>query len=106
MKPFFTHDCQHCIHMFSVDRGERKADVYVCPQTITLASIIVRTGNEGPSYYSTIPSCLDNPPMTWEYGLAAAAWIQYQERDMKNVQQWCEFINAGKLFKEIYTEKE
>jgi len=87
-----------------------KVDIYHCGgHDNRLGSIIIRKSSEGSDYWSNRISCMDYSITSWEHGLAISAWVSLQEKcrwesdhPKKYVQEWCDFLNAGKLFKERF----
>jgi hypothetical protein len=52
-KPLFVHDCDSCL--FLGNPHKKEYDIYFCPQCDG-GSIVIRHGDEGPDYYSTMIS--------------------------------------------------
>jgi len=52
-KPIFLHDCDSCL--FLGNPHDKQYDVYFCPNCDG-GSIVIRHGNDGPDYYSTMIS--------------------------------------------------
>lgn len=53
MKPRWTHDCDNCKYLGSVDHARGRADWYECGE-----SVIARFGNEGANYWSILKGIL------------------------------------------------
>ncbi len=73
MTPRYTHDCDHCVFLGTF--GE--ADLYfadhggVAPgYEPAVATVISRTGDDGPEYTSGVPLAPTSPPLAYALGLA------------------------------------
>lgn len=68
MKPIFEHDCPICTFLGHSDDG--KKDLYFCPQTGTLPTVIARYSDHGPDYMSGIAFAPFNPDINKAVRLA------------------------------------
>lgn len=72
--PYHTHDCEHCVYLGSVSASRNgmgrtaffpgvvhdAVDLYFCPQSGLVPTVIARFGSDGPDYYSGIPTRPDH----------------------------------------------
>lgn len=93
MEPQFTHDCDWCIFIGRVERGEGEwkqsgwryeptvrtitwpaGDLWVHPS----GGVIVRTGSDGPDYHSMDDAYLAALPPEWQ-PMARSIWRHYNK---------------------------
>jgi hypothetical protein len=92
--PQFTHDCDYCLFIGRVERGEGvwrqgsrwgvedrtitwpAGDLWLCPG----GSIIVRTGSDGPDYHSMGDAYMEALPVEWR-AIARALWRHNNKPD-------------------------
>jgi hypothetical protein len=57
--PKFIHDCEACVFLgrYFSKTWEEEVDLYVCPNSVLGATIIVRFGDDGPDYGSGLVFC-------------------------------------------------
>jgi hypothetical protein len=55
MKPQWTHDCDRCTYLGSVDHTKGRADWYTCTD-----SVVARFGSEGADYWSMPKDMVNN----------------------------------------------
>lgn len=55
MQPNWTHDCEHCRFLGAMYNGGDLFDWYACKQ-----SVVARYGNDGPEYWSSLRSIVDD----------------------------------------------
>ena len=112
-KPRFTHDCDNCQFVWSVE----EMDWYVCDRTKIphdihggdplFTNIVGRYGSDGPEYYSTWVSGFGHTPKSEEGAVALATFIRWRKANFKGTtQEWCDMVNGGDLFYARQREKE
>jgi len=55
MKPRYLHDCSRCKFLGAYN----EYDLYFCPQTVNIPTVIARYGHDDPEYTSGLNSTLE-----------------------------------------------